>query len=51
MGVKLHRCRFQFVKLAGHPCWRVEKALIDREDGTWYREGRRRWRSGFVTGG
>ena len=29
MAVKLHRCRNQFVKLGGHPCWRVEKALID----------------------
>jgi hypothetical protein len=27
--VKLHRCRNQWVKLSGHPCWRVEKALID----------------------
>jgi hypothetical protein len=30
MAIKLHRCRFQFLKLAGHPCWRVEKALIDQ---------------------
>jgi hypothetical protein len=29
MAVKLHRCRGQFVKIKGHPCWRVEKALID----------------------
>jgi hypothetical protein len=29
MTVKLHRCKGQFVKLKGHPCWRVEKALID----------------------
>jgi hypothetical protein len=29
MAVKLHRCRNQWVKLPGHPCWRVEKALID----------------------
>jgi hypothetical protein len=29
MAVKLHRCKNQWVKLAGHPCWRVEKALID----------------------
>jgi hypothetical protein len=27
--VKLHRCSNQWVKVAGHPCWRVEKALID----------------------
>jgi len=29
MTVKLHRCKNQWVKLGGHPCWRVEKALID----------------------
>jgi hypothetical protein len=27
--VKLHRCSNQWVKVAGHPCWRVEKALIE----------------------
>jgi hypothetical protein len=30
MAIKLHRCRFQFLKLEGHPCWRVEKALLDQ---------------------
>jgi hypothetical protein len=29
MAVKLHRCRNEWVKIGGHPCWRVEKALID----------------------
>jgi hypothetical protein len=29
VAVKLHRCKNQWVKLSGHPCWRVEKALID----------------------
>jgi hypothetical protein len=29
MAVKLHRCGAQWLKIAGHPCWRVEKALID----------------------
>jgi Glutathione S-transferase, N-terminal domain len=29
VSVKLHRCKNQWVKLPGHPCWRVEKALID----------------------
>jgi hypothetical protein len=29
MAIKLHRCSNQWVKLKGHPCWRVEKALID----------------------
>lgn len=30
MAVKLHRCPAQFIKIEGHPCWRVEKALIDQ---------------------
>jgi hypothetical protein len=29
MAIKLHRCGGQWVKIKGHPCWRVEKALID----------------------
>jgi hypothetical protein len=29
MAVKLHRCGAQWIKLKGHPCWRVEKALMD----------------------
>ena len=29
MAVKLHRCSAQFVKIKGHPCWKVEKALMD----------------------
>lgn len=29
MAVKLHRCGGQWIKLRAHPCWRVEKALID----------------------
>ena len=27
MSVKLHRCSNLWVKLDGHPCWRVQKAL------------------------
>jgi glutathione S-transferase len=27
MAVKLHRCGNLWVKLSGHPCWRVQKAL------------------------
>src|SRR5262245_45446975 len=27
MTVKLHRCSNIWVKLSGHPCWRVQKAL------------------------
>jgi hypothetical protein len=29
MAIKLHRCTSQWVKIKGHPCWKVEKALID----------------------
>jgi len=29
LAVKLHRCGNQWVKIKGHPCWRVEKALQD----------------------
>jgi hypothetical protein len=29
MAIKLHRCTGQWVKIKAHPCWRVEKALID----------------------
>jgi glutaredoxin len=27
MAMKLHRCSAMWVKLEGHPCWRVQKAL------------------------
>jgi glutathione S-transferase-like protein len=29
MAVKLHRCSNEWIKVKGHPCWRVEKALQD----------------------
>jgi hypothetical protein len=29
MAVTLHRCRNEWVKVGAHPCWKVEKALID----------------------
>ena len=29
MAVKLHRCSNMWVKLGGHPCWRVQKTLDD----------------------
>ena len=29
MAIKLHRCRNEWVKVKAHPCWKVEKALID----------------------
>jgi len=30
MAVKLHRCGVDWVKLGGHPCWRVQKALDEQ---------------------
>jgi hypothetical protein len=27
MAVKLHRCKNEWVKISGHPCWRIQKAL------------------------
>jgi glutathione S-transferase len=30
MAIKLHRCPNEFVKLSGHPCWKVQKALDDQ---------------------
>ena len=30
MAVKLHRCSNLWVKLDGHPCWRVQKALDEQ---------------------
>ena len=29
MAVTLHRCSNLWVKIKGHPCWKVEKALKD----------------------
>jgi len=29
VAVKLLRCSAEIVKIGGHPCWRVEKALKD----------------------
>jgi len=30
MAIKLHRCRNLWVKVGGHPCWRVQKALDEQ---------------------
>ena len=30
MQVRLHRCRFMFLKIGAHPCWRVQKALDEQ---------------------
>jgi hypothetical protein len=27
MAVKLHRCSNMWVKVGGHPCWKIERAL------------------------
>ena len=29
MAIKLHRCSNVWFKIGGHPCWRVQKALVD----------------------
>ena len=29
MALKLHRCSNMWVKIGGHPCWKVQKALDD----------------------
>src|SRR5262245_7068230 len=26
MAIKLHRCKNEWVKIGGHPCWRVQSA-------------------------
>jgi hypothetical protein len=44
MAIKLHRCGNEWVKLGGHPCWRVEKALIDM--GIEYELAPGPWRGG-----
>jgi glutathione S-transferase len=31
VAVKLHRCPNVWVKLDGHPCWRVQKALDEQD--------------------
>ena len=30
MAITLHRCSNEWVKLSGHPCWRVQKALDEQ---------------------
>jgi len=30
MAVKLHRCSNLWVKVSGHPCWKVQKALDEQ---------------------
>jgi glutaredoxin len=30
MAIKLYRCSNLWVKVAGHPCWKVQKALDDQ---------------------
>jgi glutathione S-transferase len=33
MLIKLHRCPIMWVRLAGHPCWKVQKALDEQGIG------------------
>jgi hypothetical protein len=42
MAVKLHRCPNIWVKLPGHPCWKVQKALD--EQGVDYEIVKEEWR-------
>jgi glutaredoxin len=42
MALKLHRCKNIWVKLPGHPCWRVQKALD--EQGIGYEIVKEPWR-------
>jgi len=30
MAIKLHRCPVQWLKINGHPCWKVQKALDEQ---------------------
>ena len=30
MAVRLHRCSNEWVKIGGHPCWKVQKALDEQ---------------------
>jgi hypothetical protein len=30
MALKLHRCSSLWIKMGGHPCWRVQKALDEQ---------------------
>lgn len=30
MALKLHRCPNIFIKMSGHPCWKVQKALDEQ---------------------
>ena len=30
MAITLHRCNNMWVKVGGHPCWRVQKALDEQ---------------------
>lgn len=31
MAIKLHRCSNEWLKIGAHPCWKVQKALDERE--------------------
>ena len=47
MAIKLYRCKNLWVKVPGHPCWRVQKALDDQGiayevvKGPWPSRGKR----------
>ena len=41
MAIRLHRCGNLWVKLGGHPCWKVQKALD--EAGIAYKVNQEPW--------
>jgi glutathione S-transferase len=41
MAIKLHRCKNIWVKAAGHPCWKVQRALD--EQGIEYEVVKENW--------
>ena len=43
MAITLHRCKNEWVKFGGHPCWRVQKALD--EAGIEYKLDALSWRN------
>ena len=44
MALKLHRCSNMWVKISGHPCWKVQKALD--EAGINYEIVKEKWFGG-----
>ena len=43
MAITFHRCNNVWVKVGGHPCWRVQKALDEPGSSTSSTSCRRAW--------